>query len=620
MPPEIEVPVEDQVMAQDEQAPVHSVPPNDIVAVEHPMIIQNLDNALKTFGRGMPYKQMMDPACAEDILPLFLRPNDPYCAMIDSQITSTTNVVLKITVPKRTGRKRKRGSDAPFLDGEDSGPPLRLDAATVFRTLNDNVGKYHIEPVGAVNLTHRYRGLADFHASGADSTFMSRVKDQLLSGNLQDFKSFKFNPDRGFKANEDVVPPPYFSESNLPYQWAYQQGFEMGEYVVKGVGSRLPGVYGHDLSLPIPTAPTREAPEGMKGLIDRLRECFEVRPIWTKRALRNYMGEHKLLGDFKIALHFVSYQFHGGPWRDANIKLGVDPRKDPQYRIYQTLIFKILHIRNPKTLRGGWVMSDLGDDVVQRGRRETHIFDGKSFCMDGRLWQICDITDPIMLKVFSTDVLREEPDLKQEGATQADGWFCNGTMAKARGIMRTKIRALQNGQKLKDEDFEEALKVPDHFPLATDTRSIAVQLPNVSILSKVGENAWEQTKKKRSARDTVTFRMNSDHGARRGKRVTTKEMQEVLASNGPLLQSGETGEEVDFTGMESGLNIEGNILDEEGDIGDEDDDDSLGFRDDSSADFGSDNEGEDEDLDGGGVAPNVGELRRRGLVAAINRQ
>lgn len=103
--------------------------------------------------------QMMDPACAEDILPLFLRPNDPYCAMIDSQITSTTNVVLKITVPKRTGRKRKRGSDAPFLDGGDSGPPLRLDAGTVFRTLNDNVGKYHIEPVGAVNLTHRYRGL-----------------------------------------------------------------------------------------------------------------------------------------------------------------------------------------------------------------------------------------------------------------------------------------------------------------------------------------------------------------------------------------------------------------------------------------------------------------------------
>ena len=38
--------------AQMSSAPVYTVPGKEIVAVEHPMIIKNIDNGLKTFGRG----------------------------------------------------------------------------------------------------------------------------------------------------------------------------------------------------------------------------------------------------------------------------------------------------------------------------------------------------------------------------------------------------------------------------------------------------------------------------------------------------------------------------------------------------------------------------------------
>ncbi len=80
--------------------------------------------------------------------------------------------MLKVTVPKRTGRKRKRGSDGPW-EGEidqpaDGQQPVispdvlsrdRLDTPRVIRRkLQDNVGKYTVEPIGVINNTHRYRG------------------------------------------------------------------------------------------------------------------------------------------------------------------------------------------------------------------------------------------------------------------------------------------------------------------------------------------------------------------------------------------------------------------------------------------------------------------------------
>lgn len=107
---------------------------------------------------------------------------------------ATTNVLLKITVPKRTGRKRKRGTQGPWLDsngnaaedsesiqpakkllipyhGESIMPPdeeslshniasqsRRDDPVTLKRIMKDNIGKYTFEPVAKIKRTHRYRG------------------------------------------------------------------------------------------------------------------------------------------------------------------------------------------------------------------------------------------------------------------------------------------------------------------------------------------------------------------------------------------------------------------------------------------------------------------------------
>jgi hypothetical protein len=43
-------------------APMFAVPMREIVALEHPMIIQNIDNGLKTLGSGVPLQQVSTPS------------------------------------------------------------------------------------------------------------------------------------------------------------------------------------------------------------------------------------------------------------------------------------------------------------------------------------------------------------------------------------------------------------------------------------------------------------------------------------------------------------------------------------------------------------------------------
>ena len=120
------------------------------------------------------------------------------CRPLRSTNTVSNNVVLKVTVPKRTGRKRKRGSDEPFTH-DVSEPQQRQTAQQLLRSLQDNAGRYQVEPVGMVNRTHVFRGewyqyldlegtgaltvigMPDFVYSTAGSAFSNRFREDILS-------------------------------------------------------------------------------------------------------------------------------------------------------------------------------------------------------------------------------------------------------------------------------------------------------------------------------------------------------------------------------------------------------------------------------------------------------
>lgn len=72
----------------------------------------------------------------------------------------TNNLLLKVTVPKRTGRKRKRGTAGPFLAEDDiarDSNQTYVDAPTIYRSIQDNASTYKVALVGVVDETHRFR-------------------------------------------------------------------------------------------------------------------------------------------------------------------------------------------------------------------------------------------------------------------------------------------------------------------------------------------------------------------------------------------------------------------------------------------------------------------------------
>ena len=80
----------------------------------------------------------------------------------------TNNVLLKVMVPKRTGLKRKRGSQGPYYESlEEDGSasqtglqpaPLMKASQYLLRSMRDCPKDYQVQPVGTISNTHRFRG------------------------------------------------------------------------------------------------------------------------------------------------------------------------------------------------------------------------------------------------------------------------------------------------------------------------------------------------------------------------------------------------------------------------------------------------------------------------------
>lgn len=129
------------------------------------------------------------------------------CKPLISEGVKTNNILLKVTVPKMVGRKRKRDSSEPSgcvadlaaiqSEASDKTPLKRGEAGYLKRSMQDNVGRYNIEPIGIIDYTHRFRGwcsyisqlskrltrlgLSDFQYSTANSEFMKKMRDSVLS-------------------------------------------------------------------------------------------------------------------------------------------------------------------------------------------------------------------------------------------------------------------------------------------------------------------------------------------------------------------------------------------------------------------------------------------------------
>ncbi|KAK9414391.1 putative Transcription factor tau subunit sfc1 [Seiridium unicorne] len=449
-------------------APYFEAPPQKIVAVEHPCVIKDIDKGMRTLGRDPNLQRLLSDDIGRVSLPLWFRPDVPTTKPIMSHNAASNNVVLKITVPKRTGRKRKRGSSEPFTGDVapalDDGPTDRIcsvgredDPKLILRKLQDTAGRYQADAVGVIRETHRYHGLADFQFSASEMPYLTKVADHILPMRASKLRELKFDPNLYTVKGQEIIPPPFYTDRVVPFNYFYEQNpyvrvdgvDEHGKAIMVNVQGRLAKTYGHYIEYnyyPIPTAPAKNLANSRqvpKDLLDRVRAAFEERPIWTRRALITRIAPYYSDNSLKIAVQLVGYQFKGGPWRDAIIKYGVDPRPDPRYRIYQTLAFKLERLPNDSTVKNGIVRSMAREEA---GR--SHLWDGLQYCTNGKFWQICDITDPCLVKMINDAPVRDECDIA------TDGWWNGGTWAKIKAFMKAKMIAIRAGRLGSDNEGE----------------------------------------------------------------------------------------------------------------------------------------------------------------------
>ncbi len=229
----------------------------------------------------------------------------------------------------------------------------------------------------------------------------------------------------------------------------------------------------------------------------------------------------------KRALQYVGYQFKGGPWRDAIIKYGIDPRSSPLYRQYQTFFFK-LYEEEEKSANNQWHdIRTTFNHTKRSGKKQdvhTHIFDGKSVTLDGKVWQACDITDPLLRRLI------DQAPYPDHCERAADGWFCNGTAAKIKAIMKVKLVGIRIGCVSPDADFAVSLAEPDIIKGKT-SRDIQVPVPDIRL-------SEEELNKLKERGVIPSDRMSGIRKLEQGVRIRSERIRPFVNGDKPRVVEG----------------------------------------------------------------------------------
>ena len=158
----------------------------------------------------------------------------------------------------------------------------------------------------------------------------------------------------------------------------------------------------------VPTsAVTRLPAESERQNLTTLQRMFEERPVWLKYSLvkhfpvtikKNTLKQYSPLS----LLSCIAYSFENGPWRNAYVRFGYDPRVDPSSVVYQ-----VMDMRNRKERLEG-----------------------------GQLVQLCDVDNERVSTILA------DLDVKLESCSVRDrqkqtGWLENGSFGLVRKLVKT---------------------------------------------------------------------------------------------------------------------------------------------------------------------------------------
>ncbi|XP_054600705.2 general transcription factor 3C polypeptide 5 [Nothobranchius furzeri] len=429
-----------------------------LVCVEYPAVVKSVEKMLETLGGEQTVsKTFSDPSRR---LELRFRPQDPFCHSVCGNRLPSTNLLLRV-------RRRVRKKDPK--DAE-----IQMDI------------------VGIIATTYKFQGMVDFQClavnslNGEDTSLYDKIilrKAESPAFFEQDVPNF--------------LPPAIFSRLDCPVDYFYrpdsQQKLPSAE--TTRVRKNLIGlararrqnnavfVSFNDPSVPtecLPAAKQNWARFCMKESDRRaeanIREMFERRPIWSRNALKANTNIHP--EKLKLLLPLFAYYMVTGPWRCLWVRLGYDPRKNPDSKKYQMLDYRIrcsskyghtvpnipvkakrsahnysLSITLNKAVpQAANVMDSLSQDgpstsraplpVSYQLKESSYIFrDGMLPPHRQMFYQLCD------LEVDSIKDVIEQNSGNERACDERDGWCVVGTTDKLRDLISAMIRKVVREKK-----------------------------------------------------------------------------------------------------------------------------------------------------------------------------
>ncbi len=158
---------------------------------------------------------------------------------------------------------------------------------------------------------------------------------------------------------------------------------------------------------PVPLQPEDTLEPRVQKCIELLRDALEKRPVMSRRVQMSVTGSPTEM-ILRASWAYLGYMFKSGPFKDTLIKFGVDPRSDPKYREYQSIAIQV-----PESGYGN--KKRYGRAATSSKKPRTYVFDGKSVYVDGKVWQVCDISDPLLKQLVQKAGAVEEYEVRFPG-------------------------------------------------------------------------------------------------------------------------------------------------------------------------------------------------------------
>ncbi|KAG8711285.1 tau 95 subunit of transcription factor TFIIIC [Ceratobasidium sp. 423] len=443
------------------------------------------------------------------ILELKLQPDNPFAHPVTGDVVGTNKLLVKVVVRRPKRDEPEPGGDE-LTSADGAGPSGDKGKG---KEQPEGEGTYTAEVVGLVPRTVRFRSMADFQYQPDEDDYIVQMRRAMDRLDVDAIRSFELKPlqenyEEGGKSLLELVPPPLFSRQGIPQHYNLKQnpmsvihstvdprtGEETRRYIHKHQikGSCAPAAVSWDNET-VPTSPPQQIldakPQTKPHLIVKLKQLFEQRPVWSRIALIN--------------------QFPALEGRE------IQKADEGGYNSYQRVYFR--NTANEEARRKSIVgrrAGGTGDnaEVVEAppDDRRSHIFDGRTLHSGAASFQLCDITDSLLVPLINDE------------KSIADGWYTSHEFSLIKAVVRRKHFNLLQGKIIEDKDCADLF-----VPGGLTSSNTMVRAVSKKYLRKAKSNRRPVAPERLMAAELeIALRKGGEGGSSRGKEPARVEESE----------------------------------------------------------------------------------------------